>query len=342
MAPELITAIKSIKVSETQTDKLFLIATDLGPHCPLKTIPLHSKSRLGFKEVMLHDCGGMGKQRQSEVRADFSNLDEVAQKYKWDQECIPAEFQDKGSDWTERTGTGEYVLCDKHGRRATVAGTVAPQPQLIYNATEGGQHQIIQGIHKHNCEWVMAHQQAYMQLVKEQPHQQLSSMQQQQVPGQQQTSAVQAPLQKPQQHVASVPQQQGPDQQQASAVPTVQALVQQQPQQFATAPQQHVPVLQQPPKPNNTSLEQFLQHPPEPNSMSLHQFLQQLGMGNTHMQLPPEHQLMQLLQQAQQKIYDTVTQQQYTISHHQLLQPQQQPVQEALPGEVEVEVEEAA
>ena len=152
MAPELITAIKSIKVSETQTDKLFLIATDLGPHCHLKTIPLHSKSRLGFKEVMLKDCGGMGKQRLSEVRADFSNLDEVAQKYKWDQECIPAEFQDKGSYWTERTNTGEYVLCDKHGRRATVAGTVAPQPQLIYNATEGGQHQIIQGIHKHNCE----------------------------------------------------------------------------------------------------------------------------------------------------------------------------------------------
>jgi hypothetical protein len=71
MAPELLTAIKSIKVSETQTDKLFLIATDLGPHCPLKTIPLHSKSRLGFKEVMLKDCGGTGKQRLSEVRADF-------------------------------------------------------------------------------------------------------------------------------------------------------------------------------------------------------------------------------------------------------------------------------
>jgi hypothetical protein len=117
MAPDLCTAIKSIKLTETQTDKLFLIATDLGPHCPLKTIPLVAKSRMGFKHLMMKDCAAMGKTRLQEVKSDFSNLDQVAQKYKWECECIPAEFQDKGSHWTERSGTGEYVLCDDHGQK---------------------------------------------------------------------------------------------------------------------------------------------------------------------------------------------------------------------------------
>lgn len=144
-------------------DKLFFIATDLGPHVQIRHFAV--STRADFAELILSHCSNRGLQRIQALNPDFSNLDVIAAMYGWKQAASPPELQHKPSFWIERSDSGSFELCSKAtGCKVYLACPLDPPPQLIYNA--GGFYEVLQLGIKSGCDFIMTNHDKYLDIIK--------------------------------------------------------------------------------------------------------------------------------------------------------------------------------
>ena len=159
------TSLRSQNLSEGQVDKLFWIATLLGPHVQLKSFKCSTVTRrVDFHRVILQDNGDKGKARLEVVDDDYANLDSIDAE-KWIEVCKPPEDPKQLPQFyikLDTKGTGAFLLFDKTTQRSQcVAAPGDPVPKINFNCG-ARQWEVLQHGTSNSCMDIFLNPESYL------------------------------------------------------------------------------------------------------------------------------------------------------------------------------------
>ena len=130
---------RQCNLTDTQVDKLFWIATGLGPHTLLKSFIISKCSnRKMFHDLIVREAlTDGGKEKLDPISNDYSNL-EAYDPAGWQLACTPAEdTKSLGLFYIRRSKQDQsYELWDKtNSASRTVAGPCDAPPKVTYNVS---------------------------------------------------------------------------------------------------------------------------------------------------------------------------------------------------------------